>query len=171
MNDRISFLLVAKNHYMLEIAKYNKRIDKESDKLFAMQKDEGNNSVKQRAKVRTRLSQMADAREVINKKVAEINNWIEELKRSECLMESFLENVARRHKEGKKLSEGDIDFLIGVANSSVKLSESNARLREALGFYANKKNWIRNEFDIVMLSQIESDSGDKARQVLGGAID
>lgn len=80
MNDRISFLLVAKNHYMLEIAKYNKRIDKESDKLFAMQKDEGNNSVKQRAKVRTRLSQMADAREVMNKKVAEINNWIEELR-------------------------------------------------------------------------------------------
>lgn len=80
MNERISILLTAKNHYLQEIEKYNKRIDKESDKLFAMQKDEGNNSVKQRAKVRTRLSQMGDARETVKKKVTEINNWIDEIK-------------------------------------------------------------------------------------------
>lgn len=80
MNDRISILLVAKNHYMDEIKKYAKRIDKESDKLFAMHKDEGNNSVKQRAKMRSKMSQMQYASDQLAKKVVEINNWIAEIK-------------------------------------------------------------------------------------------
>lgn len=78
--SRISILLTARIHYMKEIQKYAARIDKESDKLLAMHKDDANNSIKQRAKVRSRMSQMQEASNLLADKVVEIDNWIMELK-------------------------------------------------------------------------------------------
>lgn len=77
---RIQILLVAKSQYMNEIKKYGTRIDKESDKLLAMHKDDANNSIKQRAKVRARMSKMQEASDNLADKVVEINSWIADLK-------------------------------------------------------------------------------------------
>lgn len=78
--SRISILLTARAHYMKEIQKYEARMDKESDKLLAMHKDDGNNSITQRAKVRSRMSQMQEASNHLANKVVEIDNWIAEIK-------------------------------------------------------------------------------------------
>lgn len=62
----------------------------------------------------------------------------------------------------------------------LKLRETNERLRKALEFYANQKNWKRhNTLEPYSLdggyeaptwepSEIEFDEGKKARQALGG---
>jgi hypothetical protein len=56
---------------------------------------------------------------------------------------NFLDDIKIRHEKGEKLSEGEIDFLIGVANSSVLLHGSNSRLREALNEIKAIANGVR----------------------------
>lgn len=88
-----------------------------------------------------------------------------------------LKNQLSRCREKIKKSEWNRLVLKGTADQVMranrsnyelanKLKEENKRLREALEFYADSKNWLPQNDDV--LSEITMDYGSKAKQALEG---
>lgn len=63
-----------------EAIKQQEKINRLSDKLYAMHKDDANNSVKQRANIRTRLSQAATQLDIFHEQIVIVDEWIADLK-------------------------------------------------------------------------------------------
>ncbi|MEY9976566.1 hypothetical protein [Lysinibacillus sp. RC79] len=81
--NRISILLTAKNSLVKETQKKEKQVDKLSDKLLQMHKDEANTSIRQRAKLRAQLSQVQGSKNTLSEAINEIDKWILEIKRGD----------------------------------------------------------------------------------------
>lgn len=84
----------------------------------------------------------------------------------------FLLSEIDRLKDAMVVDENGNEYVIVcIMKEKIKeVEDKNARLREALEFYANENNWNDPDFtrwDNFDLTKIAKDFGDKAREALG----
>lgn len=103
-----------------------------------------------------------DVLDVVYLDISEIDWLLEQAERTVAGEQQYVlklkQRIAILEQRNKRISDG-----------AIKLQEENIRYKEALEFYADSKNWIPQNDDV--LSEITMDYGSKARQALEGDND